>query len=194
MKRISRQEQKENTRQGLIHAATGLFASRGISQTATADVAQTLKVSHGTVFTHFPTRDDLILAVIDQFGEQLAKEFEHCLVDKNLKEILNSHIKVLAEYEDFYFRLQSEINFLPAPVKSMVFMLNNAVSFKMFEAAQLLMKAGELKKMDRSQFFNTWIAMVNYHILNRELLTDKIPILKEKGTELIKHFLYIMKQ
>ena len=65
MELLSRKEQKEKTRLGLVRSAEVLFAKHGISRTTTADVAKTLRVSHGTVFVHFPTRDDLILAVVE---------------------------------------------------------------------------------------------------------------------------------
>ena len=75
MQAATRQEQKVVTRDRLVNAAMALFARKGIMNTTTADVAKSVRMSHGVVFLHFPTRDDLVIAVIDEFGRQLAAEF-----------------------------------------------------------------------------------------------------------------------
>jgi AcrR family transcriptional regulator len=193
---ITRQEQKEMTRIGLIETATRLFAKNGIANTATADVAKAQKVSHGTVFVHFPKREDLVLAVIDEFGSKLSQEFGNGLNEKegDLESLLAFHLQVLAEYEDFYHRLISEMSQFPPKVKSMVFMLNAAVSWRLYESAKPLMEKRELKALTRAQLFNTWIALVQYHVLNRDLLTDNLPILKTKKRDLIDQFLHLITQ
>lgn len=189
---ISRQEQKAMTRSGLIRAATRLFVKKGIVNMVTADVAKALKVSHGTVFVHFPTRDDLILAVMDEFGTKLSQRFGSGLDHTDLRALLIFHLEVLAEYEDFYHRLISELTHLPEKVKSMAFMLNAAVSWKLYESAKPLMANGEIKQMTRPLLFNTWIALVHYYVLNRELLSEKQPILTEKKKELVDHFINLI--
>lgn len=87
---VTRQEQKELTRTGLIQSASRLFIKNGISNTATADVAKAQRVSHGTVFVHFPTREELILAVIDDFGIKLSQKFGHGMNQKIFVHCLNS--------------------------------------------------------------------------------------------------------
>lgn len=189
---MTRQEQKEKTRIGLIQTATRLFSKKGIANTATADVAKAQKVSHGTVFVHFPTREDLILAVIDEFGTKLSEEFGNCSKESDLDKLIKFHLEVLAEYEDFYHHLVSELTNLPPKVKSMVFMLNAAISWKLYQSAKPLMEKGKIKQMSRALLFNSWIALVNYYVQNRELLSDELPILKVKKKELTEHFLNLI--
>src|SRR5207249_6902304 len=76
MQAATRQEQKAATRDRLVNAAMALFARKGIVQTTTADIARSIRMSHGVVFLHFPKRDDLVIAVIDEFGRRLRSE-EH---------------------------------------------------------------------------------------------------------------------
>ena len=77
MQAATRQEQKVVTRDRLVNAAMALFARKGIVSTTTADVAKAVRMSHGVLFLHFPTRDDLVIAVIDEFGrrKQIEKTF-----------------------------------------------------------------------------------------------------------------------
>jgi AcrR family transcriptional regulator len=51
----------------LLEAATALFAERGV-ETSLDDVARAAGVGIGTLYRHFPTREDLVLAV---YGAQI---------------------------------------------------------------------------------------------------------------------------
>ncbi|MGZ3706084.1 MAG: TetR/AcrR family transcriptional regulator, partial [Bdellovibrionota bacterium] len=167
----------------------------GIFRTTTADVAKALKVSHGTVFVHFPTRDDLILAVVEQFGDRLSEALGTCMQDEMpLKEQLRAHLAVLAEFEDFYLRLITESQFLPAKIRGIQYGMNASLSYRFFRAAQKLMKEGEIKKMEQAAFFNTWMSLVHYHLMNRDLFSDQTPILRFEGEAILRHFLLLIKK
>ena len=71
----TRQEQKEATRERLVNAAMELFARNGIAQTTTADIAKSIGMSHGNVFVHFPSREDLVIAVIDELDDAWRRSF-----------------------------------------------------------------------------------------------------------------------
>jgi AcrR family transcriptional regulator len=194
MEAASRKEQKEKTRLGLVASAEALFARQGISRTTTADVAKALKVSHGTVFVHFSTRDELILAVVEQFGDRLAAALGSCLSDEMpLKQLLRQHLEVLAEFEDFYLRLITESQFLPPAIRSIQYGMNASLSYRFYRQAKELMKEGELKKMDQPAFFNTWMSLVHYHVMNRDLFSEKTPVLREVGESILKQFLHLVR-
>lgn len=194
MQKLTRKEQKEKTRQGLIQQAEKLFALKGIAQTTTADVALSLKVSHGTVFIHFPTREELVLAVVEKFGERLSAELgARCSEDLDLKDLLQAHIKVLSEFEDFYLRLISESQFLPAQVRSLMYAMNSSLSYRMYNAAKIEMKNGQIKKIEQATLFNTWLGILHYHIMNRDLFSDATPVLSFIGQDLLKQFYQLLK-
>lgn len=194
MERLTRQEQKEKTRAGLVEQAESLFSMNGIASTTTADIAKALKVSHGTLFVHFPTRDDLIKAVVEEFGERLSEALgTRFSGELRLKELLKAHLSVLGEFEDFYLRLISESQALPAHIRSIVYAMNASLSYRFYRAAKTDMEAGTIKKMTQVHFFNTWMSLVHYYILNRDLFSDSTPILDEAGDELLRHFFHLIK-
>jgi AcrR family transcriptional regulator len=194
VEKLSRKEQKERTRAGLVAGAEALFSTKGISNTTTADLAKSLKLSHGTVFVHFPTREDLVKAVVDEFGERLSAALGQSL-SKNLKlkELLKAHLSVLAEYEDIYMRLISESQSLPAHIRSIIYAINASLSYRFYRAAKIEMDGGSIKKMSQIHFFNTWMGLLHYYIMNRDLFSQKTPILNEVGDELIRHFFLLIK-
>ena len=48
-----RSEQKQQTRQRVVDAATYLFAEKGLARTRTADIAKRAGLSHGGIFCAF---------------------------------------------------------------------------------------------------------------------------------------------
>ncbi|MCC7404064.1 MAG: TetR/AcrR family transcriptional regulator [Bdellovibrionales bacterium] len=194
MEKMTRKEQKEKTRAGLVGQAETLFALNGISSTTTADIAKALKVSHGTLFVHFSTREDLIKAVVDEFGEKLSTALgARCSSDLKLRDLLKAHLSVLAEYEDFYMRLVSESQSLPPHIRSILYSMNASLSYRFYRAAKAEMDKGVIKKMTQVHFFNTWMGLVHYYILNRDLFSERTPILVEVGEDLLRHFFHLIK-
>jgi AcrR family transcriptional regulator len=59
----------ERNRKLLLDAAAEVFAEQGL-EGSTAEIARRAGVGHGTVFRRFPTKDDLVAAIVaDRLGE-----------------------------------------------------------------------------------------------------------------------------
>jgi AcrR family transcriptional regulator len=194
MQAVTRQEQKVVTRDRLVNAATELFARKGIVNTTTADVARSVHMSHGTVFLHFPTRDDLVVAVIDEFGRRLAAEFRQAFEhDLGLRAVLHAHLRVLAEFEPFYARLVTEAPLLPPKVRSTLMLLHAAVSYELFVARERERKLGRARKIERPLLFNTWIGLVHHYLVNRDVFATGNSVIAEQGDTLVNHFMALVK-
>lgn len=190
-----RQERKQKTRRKLVDTTLSVFSAQGICGTNTAELAKKVGVSHGTVFLHFPTRDELLVAVMDEFGARLSARFNEAAKEKSsLKAVLEAHLSALADFEDFYARLVAELPQLPAQVRSQFFMLQSAISYRVFQAAQEEMKRGALKKIERPLLFNTWLGLLHHYLANRELFSPKGSLVREKGGELLAHFLHLVRK
>lgn len=50
-------------RQGILDAATALFAEHGFAQTSMADVCNRAGLSAGAIYRYFPSKSDLVLAI-----------------------------------------------------------------------------------------------------------------------------------
>ena len=59
------------TRDKLVSAARSVFAERGFAGTRMGDLADAAGVSHGTVYTYFDTKEDVLLAVLDDVRADL---------------------------------------------------------------------------------------------------------------------------
>ncbi len=195
MQPATRHEQKEATRDRLVNTAMLLFARSGIAQTTTADIAKSIGMSHGNVFVHFPRRDDLVIAVIDEFGRRLAMEFRGAFEKDGLglRAVLRAHLRVLAEFEPFYARLVTEAPMLPPKVRSTLLMLHAAVSQRIFLGLERDRKAGRARKFEKPILFNTWIGLVHHYMVNRDLFAVRDSVIAEQGEALINHFMTLVK-
>jgi AcrR family transcriptional regulator len=180
----SRKEQKDATQRRLVETALEFFAARGFANSNTADFAKAAKVSHGAVFLHFPTREALVLRVLDVFGDRLAAAFKAAMQGE-----LRAHLSVLREYEDFYARLVQEGALLPAKARSLLFILHASVSHRLNLAAKAETAAGRMRPIKQHLLFNTWIALLHYYIANRDAFAPGESVLAAKGDELVAHFI-----
>lgn len=193
MKQNIRIQQKETTRQHILDKAQNLFAEKGILMTSTIDLAKSAQVSHGTLFLHFSTRDNLIFQVINDFGIRLSHNFFAVIKENSgLKNLLQAHLHVLQEYEDFYTTLIKELPSLSDQVKSRFFTLQSSISKNINMEIKKEIQLGKIKEMESSQLFNTWIAILHYYLIHRDIFSPGKSLIATKGDALIAHYLMLI--
>ncbi len=64
-------ERGRRTRERLVVAARQVFEERGFDATRMSDIAQAAGVSHGTVYTWFPTKEDVLHGAVDSVTEEM---------------------------------------------------------------------------------------------------------------------------
>lgn len=76
-----KQQRAKATRTDILQAAIDLFARRGILATTMAELARTIKMTPGALYWHFPTKEDLLLAAIDELHERYLQQFSSLLAE-----------------------------------------------------------------------------------------------------------------
>lgn len=69
------------TRALLLEAATSLLSERGFTGTTTAEIAQAAGVTTGALHHHFPTKETLFFAVLDDMTEEAVAQFRRLADD-----------------------------------------------------------------------------------------------------------------
>ncbi len=84
----SRATKREQTRENILIAARKCFNAQGYDGASTREIAREAGVAEGTIFSHFPTKEELLISSV---GDHLADaiklglhtmEPEWCFVDK----------------------------------------------------------------------------------------------------------------
>ena len=61
------------TRERILHAALTVFARKGYHKALVDDIVRASRTSKGAVYHHFPTKEALFLALVDDFAARLAQ-------------------------------------------------------------------------------------------------------------------------
>lgn len=88
----SRTESKVYNR--IIHAATGVFASKGIKDTTMEDIAQAIGKGKSTLYYYFTSKETLFEAVLQQEIKKLIRELRIAI---NQEQTAKEKLKVLAQ-------------------------------------------------------------------------------------------------
>jgi hypothetical protein len=94
----------------------------------------------------------------------------------------------IQEFESFYTRLASEGHLLHGSARNSMIMIQSAISFQMLQVAEREMNEKRIRVMPLDLLFNSWIGLVHYYLINRDLFAPKGSIIKEFGEKLITHF------
>lgn len=93
----------------ILQAALRLFAQQGYDATPTSQIAREAGVSEGGMFRHFPSKEALMLAVLELGHEQVSRHVESILPEKEPTRLLHSIIdlpQLLLEKEPEFWRVQ----------------------------------------------------------------------------------------
>lgn len=92
-------------KEAILEMATVFFAEKGFRETAIGDIARMIGVADGTVFYHYKTKEDLFVAVLEKFKEQLIQESREFLAGQEFADGL-AMVKGLV---GFYLRLATRM-------------------------------------------------------------------------------------
>jgi AcrR family transcriptional regulator len=103
-KRELKQERAARTRVEIMEAAIMLFARRGILATTMSELAKAIRMTPGALYWHFPTKEDLLLATIDELHRRYLNEFA---------EIVTGRTRMTArqQFETFFERTQQFLRY-----------------------------------------------------------------------------------
>lgn len=189
-----RQLQKENTKIQIIGTAQRIYAERGFAAT-TATIAKEAGISHGTIFVHFSSVNELLTHLIESFGNQLALEL-HNRAERSdgIEELLETHLNILGKHEDFYIRLIREQSLIPEDVQMTFVHIQTNAAFHFNRVIERETQSDTIKKIPAHMMFNAWIGLVHHYLLNKPLFAPDGPLLQRYGDELITTFLAFIKK
>lgn len=95
---------KEATRERLLEAAEAVFAQKGYYETAIDEIVKQSSTSKGSVYFHFPSKENLFLAVMDHLGNRLIQRVEQAIdhqsePQERLETALNTTLETLTKHK-----------------------------------------------------------------------------------------------
>ncbi len=96
--REPRTKRGELTRQRLISAAREVFESQGFASTRMGDIAAAAGVSHGTVYTYFTTKEDVLAATLTELVADLRESIRTVDMSDPIEKISTANARYLAAF------------------------------------------------------------------------------------------------
>ena len=195
MKKNARQIQKEQTRALLLKTAYECFSLHGILSTRMSDIAEAAGVSHGTVFLHFRTQEELVAEVVTACcGEIALRTHELSESCASMRDMLAAHLTGIREYEPFYTRLVVENRLLPEPARDAWANVQSAVSFHFSLVAERELRAGTIRDIPAALLFNLWIGLIHYYLENGDRFAPEGNVVERYGAVWIDTYLKMIQK
>jgi len=93
---------KQATREKILLAAEEVFADKGYHGTVVDEIAETSKTSKGAIYFHFPSKEEIFFALMDQFATRMMHEIEKSIstqsgainkIEASLRRVLEALVK-----------------------------------------------------------------------------------------------------
>jgi len=192
--RRSRAEQLAATRRELVQAGLRVVAEQGFAGATTAAIAQACGKAHGTVFVHFRTRDALVAELVEEVGRAITQRLAQMPTQSTgVAEVLDAHLAALAEHEVLYTRLLRDATSLPAAARARVFALQSGIAWRLRHAHARDLERRKVRAMNPVALGNTWIALTNHYLLNRDLFAPGASVMAARGAELKAQLLEMLR-
>jgi AcrR family transcriptional regulator len=184
--------QREETRRQLVQAGLRVVASSGFAGASTAAIAQETGKAHGTVFLHFPTREALVSELVAEVGRTVSSRLAALdSATPTIAQVMDAHLKALAENEVLYARMLCEASTLPLSARAQIFALQSAIAWRL-RGAYSRAKKREVRDIDPVTLANIWISLTNHYLMNRDLFAPGASVIAKRGAELKKQVLELV--
>lgn len=188
-----RDRQRADTRRQLVDSALRIVAEAGFAGASTAAIAKATGKAHGTVFIHFPTRDDLVNELVAQVGRTMSQALSAGENQTPLvAEVLSAHLEALRANEVLYARMLKEAATLPLAARTYIFALQSGISSRLKEAYTRENAAGTVRSVDPVFLGNVWIGLTNHYLINREFFAPGAFVIDVCGAQLMTQVLMLI--
>ena len=113
-----RKREKEKRKNDIIDAAEHIFFSKGMNNATMDDVAEAAELSKGSLYLHFPSKEELYVSILVEGLDLLQKRFEKAVEDQKgwedkLRQIGRAYLSFYEEnrkyFQILFFLQHSEI-------------------------------------------------------------------------------------
>ncbi|MBS3817927.1 TetR/AcrR family transcriptional regulator [bacterium] len=95
-----REKKKKEREERIFTAAIQLFNRKGFSQTTMKDIAQMSRLGVGTLYNYFPSKNDLLLEIMEKKLDQMENESQNFI--EKLLQSKDNGVSILKKFIDYY--------------------------------------------------------------------------------------------
>ena len=188
-----REKVKLETRKKILRLAKEEFIEKGLLELSTVTIAKKANIAHGTVFFHFPTKEDLMMEMLDIELLKITAELNPLLTDvHDIRILLDHYLDFVASEEPFLAMIAKEAPLYAPPMRRMVMGREGAVRHYFHMALTAEMKAGRIKSMDPTIVLTFLFATINDFLRFRDAYRNGESVIAEKKEVIISTFMQLI--
>ncbi|HFC09395.1 MAG TPA: TetR/AcrR family transcriptional regulator [Chloroflexi bacterium] len=166
-----------NTRQRILDAAIRVFARKGYHETRMDDIVAEAHVSKGGVYFHFPGKERLFLAIIDQFAGLLEKRLTEAIAAerggvRRVTAALEAGLDTFAEYRPLAKIFLVQAVGLGERFERKRLEINDRFASLIRTYLEQAVAEGDIPPLDAEVTAYAWVGAI-YELVTRWLLTGK---------------------
>jgi AcrR family transcriptional regulator len=185
-----REKVKLETRTKILRLAKEEFIEKGLLGLSTVTIARKARIAHGTVFFHFPTKEDLMMDMLDTELLKITAELNPLLTDiHDVRILLERYLDFVASEEPFLSMLAKEAPLYPPPMRRMVMGREAAIRHYFHMAFTEEMKSRRIKSMDPTVVLTFLFATINEFLRYRDAYRNDDSVISEKKGIIIETFM-----
>ncbi len=173
-----------------------LIENQGMLNTTTKHIADHCGIAHGTIFSHFNTRDLLFSTVIKRELIRVAEKL-HKLDVKNrtLEALLKAYFLLLAKEEPLMTALSREFPFLSEEIKNEIITTETIIKKFLYDKIQAGIDSKTLKAVNITVALSFLFGAIQLFLCRKEYyVKDDESVIRMKSDELIQTFISLFKQ
>lgn len=103
---VKKPPRQDNRRVQLLDAAAALFAERGYHATSMRDIAKAVDMLSGSIYYHFESKEDMLLAVYTEAAARVAERVDQAVAGESdpwrrLEAASAAHLEMLIKVRDY---------------------------------------------------------------------------------------------
>jgi AcrR family transcriptional regulator len=167
-------------RERILEAALDVFATKGYHDSRLDDIVETARISKGSIYFHFPNKERLFLALVDQFADLIERRVTEAIEQQPRVGIDRVRAAVVTVLETFgKYRRPAKILLVQAVGLGAAFEKKRLEVTDRFAALIKLhldeaVEVGEISPIDTTVVAHAWMGAI-YNLIIHWVITGEPP-------------------
>ncbi len=190
-----RQLAKQQTFDKIVETTKELVIEQGIINLKTLDVAKKAGIAHGTLFSHFETKEVLIANICQNELLKIARKLKSITENQtDIIHLLESYLSLIANNENFYVIIAKEFPFLDSSIQQSILANETIIKNILFRNIESGNKTGLFNVKNITMSVSFFFASINYYLSRKEyFVTGKGKLMNQKKGQIIDTFMKLLK-
>ena len=190
-----RQLQKQFTREKIIAAAKEIFIEKGIINTATSQIAEAAGIAHGTLFLHFPSKDALVIELLDVELLKFNSAIKQLIVTtSSIEKVLDQYLLLIIQEEGFFSTLARELPYYKSELRRKILFRESLIREHFHQAIKRGVKDDIYAKIDIPSALTFLFGTINYYLSLKTSFVQKGSVIEKFHYQIIDTFLKILEK